>query len=75
VAPEDGVSAAAVAVRTLRVASNYIQHRKDREAPPKVDEEKLPRRNGSTSFADESFKPMEAEQGGTYVLRNIVPAS
>lgn len=41
VAPGDGVSAAAAAVRTLHVAAQYIQHRKDREAPKQVLQEKL----------------------------------
>lgn len=40
-APGDGVSAAAAAVRTLRVAAQYIQHRKDRDAPKHVAHEPL----------------------------------
>lgn len=41
VAPGNGVSAAAAAVRTLKVASQYIQYRKDREAPTSVLQEQL----------------------------------
>eukprot|EP00892_Ulva_mutabilis_P007993 jgi/Ulvmu1/5566/UM023_0103.1 len=41
VAAGDGVSAAAAAVRTLKVAAQYIQHRKDREAPKPVVHEPL----------------------------------
>lgn len=40
-APGNGVSAAAAAVRTLKVAAQYIQHRKDREAPKEVLQEQL----------------------------------
>lgn len=32
-APDDGVAAAAAAARTLRVAAQYIQYRKEREDP------------------------------------------
>lgn len=41
VAPGNGVSAAAAAVRTLRVAAQYIQYRKDRQAPKHVLQEQL----------------------------------
>jgi hypothetical protein len=41
VAPGDGVSAASAAARTLHVAAQYIQHRKDRETATTVQQEPL----------------------------------
>ena len=71
VAPDDGASAAAAASRTLRVAAQYIQYRKDREASQPVNTQQVPR----TVYANGSAKQHQDDSGDTLVLRNIVPAN
>jgi hypothetical protein len=72
VAADDGVGAAAVAARTLRVAAQYIQYRKDREAPQRVHSERLsPGIHGESRLQQQGQE--QQQSGDTIVLRNIVP--
>jgi hypothetical protein len=67
VAPGDGVSAAEAAVRTLRVAAQYIQYRKDQE------QQRSPQREEELLHAQEDQPPHARDKA--VVLSNIVPTT
>jgi hypothetical protein len=68
VAPGDGVSAAEAAVRTLHVAAQYIQYRKEREQEP------APQR-GEERLPSQHDRPLQALKQSRVVLSNIVPTT
>jgi hypothetical protein len=70
VAPGDGASAAAAAARTLHVAKQYIQHRKDREAPAHMEEEPLGIESDDRHLDRQPLQRMMSEAQGTVVLRH-----
>ena len=59
-----------MAVRTLRVAAQYIQYRKDRDARPRSREDPM----SHETYSQDRPRPGSADEG-TVVLRNVVPSA
>lgn len=67
-APDDGVAAAAAASRTLRVAAQYIQYRKEREDPT------YNTTLAADEFSDESDSPIVDEEQVVALPQKAMPA-